>query len=76
MGQGKPIEKWFITLKSSLTVYETEDFTLSLKHQLYIVCIRVYKCCQTGIELSKCVYLACMGVKINHIVGGQNQELI
>ena len=36
------------------------------------VCIRGYNCCQTGIELSKCVYLASVGVKINHIVGGQN----
>ena len=39
------------------------------------VCIRGYNCCQTGIELSKCVYLASMGVKINHTVGGQNQEI-
>ena len=28
-------QKWFITLKRSFTVYEKEDFTLSLKHQLY-----------------------------------------
>ena len=32
------------------------------------VCIRDYNCCQTGIELSKCVYLAS-----GHIIGGQNQ---
>ena len=70
--QGQPSEKWFITL-SSFTVYDKEDFTLSLKHQLY-VCICGYTCCQTGIELSKCVYLASMGVKINHTVGSQNQE--
>ena len=36
--------------------------------------IRGCNCCQTGIELSKCVYLASMGVKINHTVGGKNQE--
>ena len=32
------------------------------------VCICGYNCCQTGgIELSKCVYLASMGVQIEHI---------
>ena len=50
-----------------------KNFTLSLKHQLYIN-VRIHGCCQTGIELSKCVYLASMDVKINHIVGGQNRE--
>ena len=30
-------------------------------------------CCQTdGTELSKCVYLASMGVKMEHIAGVQN----
>ena len=34
-----------------------------------------YNCCQTrGIELSKCVYLASMGVKIEHTVGVQNKD--
>ena len=28
-----------------------------------------------GIELSKCVYLASMGVKIEHTVGVQNKDL-
>ena len=37
-------------------------------------CIRGYNCCQTGSELSKCVYLASMGVKINQTTGGQNQR--
>ena len=55
--QGQPREKWIMMLKSSFTVYEKEDFTLSLKIQLINVCIRGYNCCQTGIELSKCVYL-------------------
>ena len=27
--------KWFVTLQCSFTVYEKEDFRLSLKHQLY-----------------------------------------
>ena len=34
-GGGQPSEKWFITMKRSFTGYENEDFTLSLKHQLY-----------------------------------------
>ena len=39
------------------------------------VCIRGYNCCQTGgIELSKCVYLASMCVKIEHTVGVQNKD--
>ena len=38
------------------------------------VCIRGYNCCQTGIELSKCVYLASIVVKIEKTVGSQNQD--
>ena len=39
------------------------------------VCIHGYYCCQTGgIELFKCVYLASMGVKIEHTVGIQNKD--
>ena len=39
------------------------------------VCICGYNFCQTGgIELSKCVYLASMGVQIEHTVGVQNKD--
>ena len=39
------------------------------------VCIHGYNCCQTGgIELFTCVYLASMGVKIEHTVGVQNKD--
>ena len=39
------------------------------------VCIRGYNCCQTGgIELSKCVYLPAMGVKVERTVGAQNKN--
>ena len=38
------------------------------------VCIRGYNCCQTGIKLSKYVYLASMSVKIEDTVGIQNQD--
>ena len=32
--------------------------------------------CKTGIEVSKCVYLACMAVKIEHTVGGHNHDTL
>ena len=33
-------------------------------------------CCKTGIEVSKCVYLACMAVKIEHTVSGHNHDIL
>ena len=33
------------------------------------VSIHGCNCCKTGIEVSKCVYLACMAVKIEYTVG-------
>ena len=38
------------------------------------VCILAYYCCQTGIEVSKCVYLASTALKLERTVGGQNYE--
>ena len=78
MGTGSAKRKWFVTLKSSFTIYEKEDFRLSLKHQLYecmyswllLLSNWLYR----GIELSKCVYLASMGVKIEHTAGVQNKD--
>ena len=32
---GSAKRKWFVTLKSSFTIYEKEDVILCLKHQLY-----------------------------------------
>ena len=61
--QGQPSEKRFITLKAPLQFIKKNR------------CILGYNCCQTGMELSKCVYLAFMGVKINFTVGGQNKEI-
>ena len=29
-----------------------------------------------GIEVSKCVYLACMAVKIEHTAGGHNHDIL
>ena len=40
------------------------------------VSIHGYNCCKTGIEVSKCVYLACMAVKIEHTVGGHNHDIL
>ena len=45
-----------------------------------INCINVFihgcNCCKTGIEVSKCVYLASMAVKIEHIVAGHNYDIL
>ena len=45
-----------------------------------INCINVFihgcNCCKTGIEVSKCVYLASMAVKIEHIVAGHNHDIL
>ena len=38
------------------------------------VCILAYYCCLTGIEVSKCVYLASTALNLEHTVGGQNYE--
>ena len=40
------------------------------------VSIHCCNCCKTGIEVSKCVYLACMAVKIEHTVGGHNHDIL
>ena len=40
------------------------------------VSIHGCNCCKIGIEVSKCVYLACMAVKIEHTVGGHNHDIL
>ena len=40
------------------------------------VSIHGCNCCKTGIEVSKCVYLALMAVKIEHTVGGHNHDIL
>ena len=52
-----------------------KDFRLFSKHQLY-KCIHGCNCCKTGIEVSKCVYLACMAVKIEQTVDGHNHDIL
>ena len=57
---------------------EKKYFRLFSKHQLYncmyifIVVIVV----KTGIEVSKCLYLACLSVKIEHTVDGHNHDIL
>ena len=40
------------------------------------VSIHGCNCCKTGIEVSKCVNLACMAVKTEHTVGGHNHDIL
>ena len=40
------------------------------------VSIHGCNCCKTGIEVSKCVYLAFMAVKIEHTVAGHNHDIL
>ena len=72
-GAGSAKRKWFVTLKSSFTIYENEEFRLSLKHQLNYV-FMVIIVVKLEVELLKCIYLASMGVKIEHTVGIQNKD--
>ena len=40
------------------------------------VSIHGCNCCDTGIDVSKCVYLASMTVKIERTVGGHNRDIL
>ena len=40
------------------------------------VSINGCNCCETGIKVSKCVYLACMAVKLEHTVDGHNHDIL
>ena len=40
------------------------------------VSIHGCNCCKTGIEVSKCVLLASMAVKIEHTVAGHNHDIL
>ena len=52
----------------------------SLDYFQSINCINVFihscNCCKTGIEVSKCVYLTSMAVKIEHTVAGYNHNIL
>ena len=53
-----------------------KDFRLFLSINCTNVSIHGCNCCKTGIEVSKCVYLACMAVKIERTVDGHNHDTL
>ena len=71
--QGQQSKK---TLKKSLTVYEKNILDYIRSINCTNVSIHGCNCCKTGIEVSKCVYLACMAVKIEHTVAGHNHDIL
>ena len=71
--QGQQSKK---TLKNSLTVYEKKILDYIRSINCTNVSIHGCNCCKTGIEVSKCVYLACMAVKIEHTVAGHNHDIL
>ena len=64
------------TLKNSLTVYEKTILDYFRSINCTNVSFHGCNCCKTGIEVSKCVYLACMAVKIEHTVDGHNHDIL
>ena len=64
------------TLKNSLTVYEKKILDYFRRINCTNVSIHGCNCCKTGIEVSKCVYLACMAVKIEQTVDGHNHDIL
>ena len=73
---GNRVNKAKITLKNSLTVYEKKNSAYFRSINCTNVSIHGCNCCKTGIEVSKCVYLACMAVKIEHTVDGHNHDIL
>ena len=63
-------------LKNYLTVYEKKIIAYFRSINCTNISIHGCNCCKTGIEVSKCVYLACMAVKIEHTVGGHNHDIL
>ena len=65
------------TIKNSLTVHENKkilDYFRSIN--CTTVSIHSCNCRKTGIEVSKCLYLACLSVKIEHTVEGHNHDIL
>ena len=74
-GRGNRVNK-AKTLKNSLTVSEKKILAFFRSINCTNVSILGCNCCKTGIEVSKWVYLACMAVKVEHTVGGHNQDIL
>ena len=64
------------TLKNSLIVYEKKILDYFRSIICTYVSIHGCNCCKTSMEVSKCVYLACMAVKIEHTVDGHNHDIL
>ena len=64
------------TLKNFLTVYEKKILEYFRSINCTNVSIYGCNCSKTGIEVSECVYLACMAVKIEHTVDGPNHDIL
>ena len=64
------------TLKNSLTVNEKKILDYFRSINCTTVSMHSCNCCKTGIEVSKCLYLACMSVKIEHTVDGHSHDIL
>ena len=64
------------TLRNSLTVYEKKILDYFRSINCTTVSIHGCNCCKTGIEVSKCVYLASVAVKIERTVDGHNHDIL
>ena len=64
------------TLENSITVYEKNILDYFSSINCATESIHGCNCCKTGIEVSKCVYLACMAVKIERTVDGHSHDIL
>ena len=59
-----------------LNSFWKKDFRLFRSINCTTVSIHGCNCCKTGIEVSKCVYLASFAAKIEHTVDGHNHDIL
>ena len=69
VNKAKNVEKF-------LNIYEKKILDYFRSINCTNVSIHGCNCCKTAIEMSKCVYLACMAVKIEHTVDGHNHDIL
>ena len=63
-------------VEKKLNIYEKKILDYFRSINCTNVSIHGCNCCKTAIEVSKCVYLACMAVKIEHTVDGHNHDIL
>ena len=63
-------------VEKSLNIYEKKILDYFRSINCTNVSIHGCNCCKTAIEVSKCVYLASMAVKIEHTVDGHNHDIL